>query len=223
MLHNLKTVFRRAKYLTFALMLSGTAHTQAAADYPNILTIGDSMMVWNLRNSIPSRLDRMTNAEVVNRARIGARVLGGNIESQFFQSDWDIVVVNGGGNDLLFGCGCLRCDRTIERLISSDLQSGAFVDLLTTIRQTVPKVFYVGYLRSPGVNSAIEHCADEGTELEERIRQFMDKHEGMHFVSLVGLVREGETVFHSFDMIHPSSYGSHAISMMLLGAIIAAY
>ena len=196
--------------------------SSAFADNPRILTIGDSMLVWNFRNSIPQQLDRMTNASVTNRAAIGATMLSGEISRQFYESDWDIVIVNGGGNDLLFGCGCLACDRTLNSLISEDGRSGAIVDLLTTIKQTVPRVIYVGYLRSPGVGSAIEHCADEGNELEGRIHDFMAANDGMDFVSLTWIVPDGDRSFHSFDMIHPSSHGSRVISMVILDTLISA-
>ena len=193
---------------------------QALADTPRILTIGDSMLVWNFRNSVPRQLDRLTNAIVTNRAAIGATMLRGEISRQFLVSDWDIVVVNGGGNDLLFGCGCISCDATLNQLVSEDLRSGAIVELLTSIRRTVPRVIFVGYLRSPGVGSLIEHCADEGNELERRIREFMDNNDGMDFVSLAGLVPDGDRSFHSFDMIHPSNHGSRVISMVILETII---
>ena len=213
---------RSTAALMLSVALSSATATDVAAESPRILTLGDSMMVWNFQHSIPRQLDRMTNAIVTNRAAIGAMILNGEIPAQFTGSNWNAVVMNGGGNDLLFGCGCLSCDQTIEELISEDLQSGAIVDMLQSISRLVPKIIYVGYLRSPGVGSPIEHCADEGAVLEARIEEFTRNNEGMDFVSLVGVVPDGDRSFHSFDMIHPSSHGSRVISMMILDSLVGA-
>jgi hypothetical protein len=69
----------------------------------------------------------------------------------------------------------------------------------------------VGYLRSPGAGSPIEHCRNDGDELERRIKAFTNRVDGIYHVSLRDLVPNGDRSFHGADMIHPSLKGSREI------------
>jgi hypothetical protein len=213
-----------AKMAAVTIALLGCTENVSRNQDPRILTMGDSMLAVHAMSgkSVSDVLERELGEPVIDRSVMGARVIyklpisgsaGFNISKQYLDRKWDWVVLNGGGNDLWFGCGCFRCDRKIEKLVSSDGQSGEIPKLINRIRKTGAKVIYVGYLRSPGVNSPIENCKDEGDELESRIAKFADTDEGVHFVSLVDLVPNGDTSFHSFDMIHPSIKGSAAIGL----------
>jgi hypothetical protein len=94
--------------------------------------------------------------------------LGLNITKQFRQGDWDWAVLNGGGNDLWLGCGCMRCAGKLDRLISRDGRRGAIPGFVSRLRQSGAQVIYVGYLRTPGITSPVEHCTDEGAEMDRR-------------------------------------------------------
>ena len=188
-----------------------------------ILAMGDSLMAWHgtSHNSVADRLSDILSEPVIDRSVVGARVvydlpisgaLGMNIPKQYRPGKWDWVVLNGGGNDLWLGCGCFRCDRRMERMISEDGSKGELAKLIARIRATGAQVIYVGYLRSPGVGSPIEHCRDEGDELERRVERLVEKTDGVHFISLANLVPYGDRSFHAFDMIHPSLKASAIIS-----------
>lgn len=189
---------------------------------PRILAMGDSLMAWHdmSRSSIAHVVGKELGEPVINRAVGGARVLYGlpvsgamgmKIGKQYRGEKWDWIVLNGGGNDLFLGCGCTACDKKMNRLISKDGRRGEIARMVDSLRRTGAQIVYVGYLRSPGLSSPIEHCKDEGDELEARIAKLADILPGVHFVSLADLVPHGDRSYHGLDMIHPSKKASREI------------
>lgn len=174
--------------------------------------------------SISGSIGRSLGVKVTDRSIVGARMiyklpitgmLGLNIGKQFRKGKWDWVVLSGGGNDLWLGCGCSRCDRKMNKLIDQSGSKGTIPKLVSKIRKTGARVVYVGYLRSPGVGSPIEHCRDEGDELERRLGLLAAKDDGMEFLSLADLVPSGDRSYHAIDMIHPSLKASAEIGRMV--------
>ncbi len=189
---------------------------------PRILAMGDSMMAWNsgAQSSIPEVISAELGEEVVSRAISGAHIVynlpltgsaGLRIRNQYVKGDWDWVVMNGGGNDLWLGCNCNACDRRMNKMISEDGSSGDIPDMVTSVRSTGAQVVYLGYLRSPGVGSIIEHCRDDGDELERRLARMAKGMNGVHFLPVADMIPHGDRSFHSLDMIHPSSKASKEI------------
>jgi len=209
-------------FALFAVLLSGCAGPQPSSENARILAMGDSLMAWNSisRKSISDTVAETLGEPVVNRSVSAARIIyhlpvsgsaGMNIRKQYKAGNWDWIIVNGGGNDLWLGCGCFACDRKLDKLISKDGRKGAIPGMLSQFRQTGAKVIYVGYLRSPGVGSAIEHCREEGDILEQRITRLAEIDSGIYFLSLRDLVPHGDRSYHAIDMIHPSIKASSAI------------
>lgn len=209
----------------------GVAESADARDRMNVLVMGDSFMTSNgaKGHAVPHELARNLGANVKSRAVAGARygyrmpltgALGFNISKQFRSGDWDYVVMNGGGNDLWLGCGCNRCQKRLNRMISSDGTKGQIPDAVRRARATGAKVIYVGYLRSPGLGSPIEHCKKAGAALEARISVMARQDPGVSFVSLADMVPYGDSSFHGADMIHPSVKGSAAASARITAAIL---
>lgn len=205
-----------------ALALAGCAETVTRGETPRILAMGDSMMAWHeaSRKSISDSISFELGEPVINRSVSGARViyplpvsgaLGMRISSQYTPGRWDWIVLNGGGNDLWLGCGCVLCDGKIDRLISADGQIGEIPGMVAGLRGTGARVIYVGYLRSPGRGSIIEHCRDDGNELERRIGRMAALMEGVDFLSIADMVPYGDRSYHSADMIHPSAKASAEI------------
>lgn len=191
-------------------------------DGPRILAMGDSAMAWHnfSGRSIPDTVARELNEDVSNNAIGGARVIyklpisgaaGMKIANQYRKGDWDWILVNGGGNDLWLGCGCMACENKMNRMISADGRKGAIPHMLDSLRKTGAQVVYVGYLRSPGAWSPIEHCRDEGDELEARVSRLADILPDVHFVSVADMVPHGDRSYHGVDMIHPSVKASTEI------------
>lgn len=203
-------------------LVAACTETVSRNDTSRILAMGDSMMAWHgtAHRSIPHAIENELGEPVINRSVVGAQMiyelpisgaLGMNIGKQYRHGNWDWIVLNGGGNDLWLGCGCDRCDKRMNRLISADGQYGAIPALVRRLRSSGAQVIYVGYLRSPGVGSMIEHCKDDGDELESRIARRAASDPGFHFLSLADLVPPGDRSFHAADMIHPSVKASSTI------------
>jgi len=223
MIHSVRARFSRVARgflgAIFALSLTGVA----SAESPRILTIGDSLMASHAMTgrSISGYLSKKLGVPVADRSVLGAHMvyklpitgaLGMSIPAQLKRGNWDYVVMTGGGNDLWLGCGCMRCDRKMNKLISSNGTRGAIPKLMAKIRATGAEVIYVGYLRSPEINTPIEHCKDEGDTLEARIESLAARVPGVHYVSNKDLVPAGDLSFFAADRIHPSLKASKAIA-----------
>lgn len=214
---------------TFFVLLAGSAQ---GADTSRILLMGDSLMAVHRLSgrAIANEVARALDEPVTDRSVSAARIIydlpitgsmGMNIGKQFRAGDWDWIIVNGGGNDILFGCGCKACERKINRLISDGGDGGRIPKMVTDLRKSGARVIYVGYLRSPGVGSLIENCRDEGDMLEQRIAAMAILYSGVFFLSLTDLVPYGDRSFHTADMIHPSVKASTAIGNLVADIIRA--
>jgi len=216
-----------------ALGLAGAPARAQGQEETRILVMGDSLLAMHKLSGHPmsATLRRLTGASVTDRAIGGARyfyrlpisgAIGLNIRRQYRGGSWDWVVLAGGGNDLWFGCGCNRCARRMDRLISQDGWRGAIPGFLSRLRHDGARVIYVGYLRTPGVTSPIEHCADEGEEFDRRIARLAALDQGVHFVPLADMVPHGDLSYHAIDRIHPSIKASREIGARI-ASIIAAH
>lgn len=209
--------------LAAGLLLSACGETVTREDQARILLMGDSLMAVHrgVDRAVSQMVERDLGEEVVDRSVVGARMIyalpvsgaaGLNIPKQYRPGKWDWVVLNGGGNDLWLGCGCMLCNTKMDRLISEDGRQGVIPGFVSRLRQAGAKVLYVGYLRSPGLGSPIEYCRDEGDELERRIGSLAKLDAGVYFLSLKDLVPYGDRSYHAIDMIHPSLKASAAIA-----------
>ncbi len=208
------------------IFLMSSSAALVARDIPaRILVMGDSLLASHAitGRAVADSIETALEEHVTNRAVLGARILynlpisgalGLKIAKQYTKGKWDWIILNGGGNDVWLGCGCNRCDRKINRLISKTGDDGGIPDLVTRLRNTGARIVYVGYLRSPGFDSPIEHCKDEGDELEGRIKVMADRDDGIYFLSLKDLVPYGDLSFHAVDRIHPSLKASSAIGRL---------
>lgn len=213
--------------LTGALML-GAAHAGAE---PRILVMGDSLLAMHklAGRSVSASVERELGVRVTDMSVAGARflyrlpisgALGLNITKQYRQGDWDWAVLNGGGNDLWLGCGCMRCEAKLNRLISSDGRRGVIPGFVSRLRQSGAQVIYVGYLRTPGVTSPVEHCTDEGAEMDRRVTRLAGLDRGVHFLPLADMVPHGDRSYHAIDLIHPSLKASRHIGQRIARIIV---
>ncbi|MCI2400717.1 SGNH/GDSL hydrolase family protein [Aliiroseovarius subalbicans] len=213
-------------------MLLPSGARAEGGDAPRILVIGDSLLAWHSSSgrSVADRLEHLLGQPVQDRSVSAARMIyhlpisgavGLAIPKQFRDGDWDWVVVNGGGNDLWLGCGCNRCDRKLNRLLSKSADKGAIHKLVSRIRDSGAKVLWLGYLRSPGFDTPIESCKDDGDILEARIATLAEAEGGVFFQSITDLVPPGDRSFHAADRIHPSMKASDAIARRLARVIRA--
>lgn len=205
------------------LVSAAIGATASQAQTGRILVIGDSLMAAHAitGRSIAGYLGASLGRRVVDRSVLGARMiyklpitgrLGLSIPAQFRGDGWDWVLMSGGGNDLWLGCGCNRCQRKLDRLIAADGTTGEIPRLWARIRKTGAQVVYTGYLRSPEIDTPIEHCKDEGDELEARVARLAARVEGVNYLSMQDLVPPGDLSYFAIDRIHPSLKASRAIA-----------
>lgn len=224
----LKTI---SQYLVLLTVLFLGPFTAAARDAtPRILVMGDSLLATHslTGNAVSDYIEKSLGQRVNDRSTKGARIIyklpitgamGLNIGKQYRKGQWDWIVLNGGGNDIWFGCGCHKCERRIRRLISADGKRGEVPKLVSKLRRTGAKVIYIGYLRSPGVGSMIESCKDEGDLFESRVNKMAKLNNGVYFLSLADLVPYGDRSYHAIDMVHPSIKASKTIGGMVVKLI----
>lgn len=195
-----------------------------------IIATGDSMLAWNAASnrSVVDALEQRLGARIVDRSVVGARYhyvlpisgsLGVRIGAQYVSNTWDWAVMNGGGNDLWLGCGCRKCEAQLDRLISEDGTSGTVFQAVQKARADGAKVAYVGYLRTPGQPSVIDHCRAWGDRYEARLERMAARDPGITFVSVADVVPNGDLSFHDVDRIHPSPKGSAAIAARIAAVI----
>lgn len=197
-----------------------------------VIAIGDSLMAWNSPSgsSIPDVVEETIGAPVVDRTVSAAWLQTkfdpdgapeSGVQAQYAEGDWSWAIVNGGGNDLMLGCGCTRCEAVLDNMISADGQHGQIPQFLRQIRATGTRVIYVGYLRSPNLITPIEHCKAEGDEFEARIAKLAQQDEGITFVSSKDVAQPGDASYFSFDLIHPSRKSSRIIGQRVAAVIKA--
>jgi hypothetical protein len=217
-------ILSRLTALAALLILAACAEpvAEGSSDDPDILSMGDSMLAWNSNGgrSVSHVVEQHLGRPVLDRSVIGARMLyalpisgslGLRISSQYVPGGWDWVILNGGGNDLWLGCGCSGCDRKMARMISSDGLTGEIPALVDQIRATNAKVIYLGYLRTPGRGSPIDHCREIGEDFERRLNRMANEDPGVFFLPNHDIVPHGDLSYHGPDRIHPSAKGSAAI------------
>jgi lysophospholipase L1-like esterase len=223
-MQQISNVVKFLMLITFALLVSVQV---SAAQEAKILAIGDSLMAWHSGSgrSISDSVGRVLQEPVENRSVSGAKIIhrlpisgafGLKISEQLQGGDRDWVILTGGGNDLVLGCGCRLCSGRLSKMISINGRTGEIPNLVRRIRQTGARVVYVGYLRSPGVTSIIDRCRGVGDDLEVRLDRLAKLDEGIYFLSLAEMVPYGDRSMHVADMVHPSVKASR-----LIGARVA--
>ena len=220
--------------VVFAIVVLAVGMTDLWAEgrTPRILFMGDSLFAVHSVSgrSVADATEDFLGEPIRDNSVLGARILynlpltgamGLKIAKQYRKGDWDWIVLNGGGNDLWLGCGCNRCERRMDRMISADANRGKIPSLVARLRGTGARLVYVGYLRSPDMNSPIEGCKDEGDELERRLAIMAERDPGLDFLSLAELVPPGDRSYFGVDMIHPSVKTSRLIGRMIADLIRA--
>lgn len=191
-----------------------------------VLVMGDSMLSWNriVGRSVGQNLKRKYKLDITDHSFSGAKYLPLNplmdIDLQYKKGEWDWVILNGGGNDLFWTCGCVLCDSILNNLISSDGMSGAIPKAINRARADNARVIYVSYLHSPGVFSVVDHCKKLGSELERRVRNLASMDAGIYLLRGSELVEYGDTSLLSFDRVHPSVRGSQLIAERIYRIIL---
>lgn len=215
--------------LGLALLL-GCGEPAGQEEGARILMLGDSMFASNRAGDagVADGLEAELRTRVLDRSVFGARYFhalpvsgaaGMRLSAQYRPGDWDWVVLNGGGNDLLLGCGCGPCGGMLDWLVTPDGRGGAIPAHVARIRASGARVIYAGYLRNPGMMTPIKHCGPAGNELDRRLTRMAGFDAGVTFVPMADLVPFRDPSYHALDRIHPSTKGSREIARRIADVI----
>lgn len=216
-------MLKRICLTTSFLTLLACGETVTPDTTARILLLGDSMMAANSaeNQTVADGIEAALGQEVIDRSVIGARYFyflpisgaaGLRLDAQYRSGPWKWVVLNGGGNDLLFGGGCGKSTTQLDRLVTPDGKHGAIPAFVANLRTSGARVLYVGYLRNPGRSTPIKACGPAGNEMDRRLAKMAALDTGVDFMPLSDLVPYGDISFHQLDRIHPSAKGSRAIA-----------
>lgn len=209
------------KFLIFLLMLFAAP---VAADPLRILAIGDSVMAWHkwTGRDIPSVMGKSLGAEVENVSRPGARfsnvsalgrAVGFDVRAQFRRGDWDIVLINGGANDMLADCNCRACDAVLDTLIAPDL-NGEVATLVAEVKSSGAEIVWMGYYASAR-SGQFTGCRPYLVEYDARLARLAADTAGMTFLDSEAAVTADDRSLFAFDGIHPSPKGARRIGAYL--------
>lgn len=192
-----------------------------------VLVLGDSILAWNtLRGqSIPQQLDRYRGVSVRNRAASGAvfsgnsGVLGREIRRRLPRGTWDVIILNGGANDLRNECACARCDGVLNRMISVDGRRGeipAFLDLLGT---RAPRVIWVDYYPGSIRGGPFAACTDELDLLTQRLKATAQLRRHVTYVDASDVYDPRDLTLYARDLVHPTPKGGARVAALLAQVI----
>lgn len=219
----------RALALSLALIVASAAAAQGRGSDANvpgpILVLGDSIMAWNAERgaSVADVVAAKLGVRVVSVAVPGSRVLGGSdaVPDQYAPGPWSWVVVQGGGNDLVEGCGCGACEATLDRLLGSDGGRGAIAELAGRARADGAAVLLWSYYELPAdAPFPFGRCNDELVEVRARLARLAASDAGIVLVDGRAAVQPSHPQLYDRDRVHPSAAGSHAIGTQLAEAFL---
>lgn len=195
----------------------------AAAAPLRVLAVGDSLLAWHAwtGRDIPSQMGEALGAVVENRAVSGARFVNAadrrSVVAQYAGGSWDVVLMNGGANDLLALCGCSACDPVLDRLISADLR-GAVPEFVQRARAGGAAVIWMGYYASYR-SGRFAGCRPYLVEFDARMARLAARTPGLVFVDSEDAIDAGDRSLFALDGIHPSVKGASRIGAFLARAV----
>jgi len=200
----------------------------AFAEPLRVLAIGDSVLAWHkwTGRDIPSVMGDVLGAQVDNDAVAGARfsnasalgrAVGFDVRAQFRRGPWDVVLVNGGANDMLNDCGCGACDGVLDGLLAADL-TGEVPQFVAEIRATGAQILWMGYYASAR-SGPFAGCRPYLVQYDARMAQLAAATPGMTFIDSEDVLDPDVRANFAFDGIHPSPRGARRIGTYLAQSV----
>ncbi|MBU2992527.1 SGNH/GDSL hydrolase family protein [Octadecabacter sp. 1_MG-2023] len=211
--------------LAVALGLTACSFVPTSVDTDaDVIVVGDSILAWHRGTglSIPSVVEQQSGLDVSNVSISGATFLGSRgIPTQYADSDWDWMIVDGGGNDLLPTCGMPDAGRVLDALISQDGQSGAMPAFISRVAGQGVNVILLGYYPVSERGGAFAGCVTELDELSARQARFAETISSVTFVDAGKVVGSGDEAAYAEDWVHPSPRGAALVGQLITSAIRA--
>lgn len=214
--------------MRYAILILWCLAAPVTAEPLRVLAIGDSVMAWHkwTGRDIPRVMGDVLGADVQNDAVPGARfsndsalgrAVGFDVRAQFYRGPWDIVLVNGGANDLLNDCNCRACDAVVDGLIAPDL-TGEVPTLLAEILIGGAQVIWMGYYASAR-SGQFTGCRPYLVEYDARLARLAAQTPGLTFIDSETAMDPDDRSLFAFDGIHPSPKGARRIGTYLAQSI----
>ncbi len=187
----------------------------------NAISVGDSILAWNREagQSIGALVGQELDLQLADVAIGGAQVLGGEtpIPNQYESRAWELVIVDGGGNDIGDAC-----NEVTDALVSEDLSSGAMAQLVDrALGDGAGLVVLLGYYGIPSDESF--PCPENFTALEERYAALAEDRERVIFVDPSDVVSKDDLSMYDADLVHPSPKGSRTVADYIVQRVNAEF
>lgn len=199
--------------------------TMAQAE-TRVLVLGDSILAWNKTRgqSIPQLLDNVPGLTVESRAVSGAAFSGSaflrrEIRGQLPRGQWDVIVVNGGGNDLARECNCRRCDGVLDQLVSTNGNAGEIPAFLDMLAGRATRVIWLDYYPVSVRGGPFAPCIEELATLEQRMQAAARQWPHVTFVDAGAVYNRRDLSLYDPDLIHPTPKGGARIATLLARTI----
>ncbi|WP_323763602.1 SGNH/GDSL hydrolase family protein [Marinovum sp.] len=214
----------------FLVLLAFVLQPVLAGAQERVLVIGDSILWWNQLsgNSIPQLLGTLPRYDVTNRAAPGAAfshsgnfrsMLQREIRQQLTGGPWDIIILNGGANDLARECDCRRCDQTLSRMVSPDGRQGEVPAFLDLLRSRAARVVWMDYYPGSVRGGPFAGCTDELADYQIRMKRASDLRPWVRFVDAGDVYDPRDLSLYSRDLVHPTPKGGARIANQLARAL----
>ena len=211
--------------LMLSLIACGGNDYVNQADRNDVITIGDS--IFDLSGDIQANLEAQAGQTFRNYTQSGAEISGGliarSVENQYsdaksVNSNIDIAVMNGGGNDILipamildpYGCRThwwrWSISRSCRNLVNDTYVKT--VNLLNTMdNDGVNDIIFLGYYELPRGNANLKSAVNYG---DDRLKAACDNSTAnCTFLDPRGMVPANHVLN---DNIHPTAAGSKTLS-----------
>lgn len=212
--------------LTAVLTLAGCSFVPVSANRDaDVIVVGDSVLAWHrgTGRSIPAVVADQTGYSVSNVAVSGAEFLGpSGIPSQFVRNDWDWVIVDGGGNDLLPVCETPDGSRILDALISDDGRGGAIPAFINSVATRDTQVAVVGYYPISDRGGPFAPCRALLDELAERQVLMAAANPDVVFVDTTRVIGPSDAAAYAPDLVHPSVRGAALVGQLVAATMRAA-
>lgn len=198
----------------------------APARAENVLVLGDSILAWHRAagQSVADQLAASTQVTVKNKSVPGARfshsgvlaaATGFDIRRQMRRGDWDVIVLDGGGNDLMGECGCRACGAVLNQLISDDGRQGEIPSFVAQLAKSGARIYWLDYYDVPTAGGPFAPCVDELAILSQRLQRLAPRIQAMTYLSGKAVIDPDDLSHYDRDRLHPSRKGAALLGRYL--------